>query len=71
MVYERHANGHFDNDKHWWVQAEDVIGQLYLAEFHNEPGEVEKPGSRGSTSKITSWLPMANGTGRAVVPTVP
>lgn len=42
MVYERHANGHFDNDKHWWVQAEDVIGQLYLAEFHNEPGEVEK-----------------------------
>ena len=42
MVYERHANGHFDNDKHWWVQAEDVIGQLYLAEFHNEPDEVEK-----------------------------
>lgn len=34
MVYERHANGHYDNDKHWWVQAENVIGQLYLWKFH-------------------------------------
>lgn len=42
MVYERHASGHYDNDKHWWVQAEDVIGQLYLAAFHNYPEETEK-----------------------------
>ena len=34
MVYERHASGHYDNDKHWWVQAEDMVGQLYLARFH-------------------------------------
>lgn len=34
MVYERHGNGHYDNDKHWWVQAENVIGQLYLWKFH-------------------------------------
>lgn len=34
MVYERYRNGHYDNDKHWWVQAENVIGQLYLWKFH-------------------------------------
>lgn len=34
MVYERHSNGHYDNDKHWWVQAENVIGQLYLWKYH-------------------------------------
>lgn len=34
MIYERHGNGHYDNDKHWWVQAENVIGQLYLWKFH-------------------------------------
>lgn len=34
MVYERHADGRFNNDKHWWVQAENVIGQIYLWKFH-------------------------------------
>jgi mannobiose 2-epimerase len=37
LVYERHANGSYDNDKHWWVQAECVIGQIYLALFHELP----------------------------------
>jgi mannobiose 2-epimerase len=37
LIYERHANGRYDNDKHWWVQAENVIGQVYLAVFHNQP----------------------------------
>ena len=37
MVYERHGNGHYDNDKHWWVQAENVVGQIYLWRFHNMP----------------------------------
>lgn len=41
MVYERHADGHYDNDKHWWVQAESVIGQLYLAAFHSMPEQRE------------------------------
>ncbi len=41
MVYERHASGHYDNDKHWWVQAENVIGQLYLACFHGKPEALE------------------------------
>lgn len=34
MIYERHANGRYDNDKHWWVQAENVIGQIYLWRYH-------------------------------------
>ena len=34
MVYERHGNGSYDNDKHWWVQAEQVVGLAYLYKFH-------------------------------------
>lgn len=34
MIYERHGNGSYDNEKHWWVQAEAVIGQAYLSAFH-------------------------------------
>lgn len=41
MVYELHADGHLDADLHWWVQAENVIGQLYLAQFHSAPGSEE------------------------------
>ena len=36
MIYERHADYRYDNDKHWWVQAEEVIGQLYLYLFHGQ-----------------------------------
>ncbi|MCG4843289.1 hypothetical protein L0N32_10945, partial [Streptococcus gordonii] len=25
----------------WWVQAEDVIGQLYLAAFHHTPSALD------------------------------
>lgn len=42
MVYERHADGSLDEDLHWWVQAEDVIGQLYLAAYHDKPGFIAK-----------------------------
>lgn len=42
MVYERHGNGAYDNDKHWWVQAENVIGQLYLARFHAHPEQLAR-----------------------------
>ncbi len=36
MIYEREADGSSDTDRHWWVQAEAVIGQLYLWKFHGE-----------------------------------
>lgn len=42
MVYERHPDGRYDNDKHWWVQAENVIGQLWLAEHHGLSGQEVK-----------------------------
>lgn len=42
MVYERHGNGHYDNDKHWWVQAETVIGQLYLWKYHGMEDMLDK-----------------------------
>ncbi len=42
MVYERHEDGAYDNDKHWWVQAENVIGQIYLWKYHNRPEMLEK-----------------------------
>lgn len=34
MIYERHGNGHYDDEKHWWVQAETVVGLLWLAKYH-------------------------------------
>ncbi|MDE6346710.1 MAG: AGE family epimerase/isomerase [Muribaculaceae bacterium] len=38
MIYERVATPdgsvHIDGDLHWWVQAEDVIGLVYLYRFH-------------------------------------
>ncbi|MCC8072313.1 MAG: AGE family epimerase/isomerase [Bacteroidales bacterium] len=37
MVYERHADGRYDNEKHWWVQAELMVGLLYLAAYHQQP----------------------------------
>ncbi len=36
MIYERHANGELDTDRHWWVQAEAIVGLMWLAEFHND-----------------------------------
>lgn len=42
MIYERHASGGYDNEKHWWVQAENVVGQIYLAKFHGLESMLEK-----------------------------
>ncbi|MCD8386804.1 MAG: AGE family epimerase/isomerase [Bacteroidales bacterium] len=42
MIYERHASGAYDNDKHWWVQAECVVGQLWLYRFHDMPEQLER-----------------------------
>lgn len=34
MVYEQHADGSRCNERHWWVQAECVIGLVYLYHYH-------------------------------------
>ncbi len=36
MIYERHANGELDTDRHWWVQAECVVGLMWLAKYHGD-----------------------------------
>lgn len=42
LIYERHANGSYDNDKHWWAQAETVVGMLYLWKHHGMEEMIEK-----------------------------
>lgn len=34
MSYERHAGGCLVSDRHWWVQAETVVGFLWLWRYH-------------------------------------
>ena len=42
LIYERHADGCLDTERHWWVQAECIVGQLYMALFHGQPRFYEK-----------------------------
>ncbi|MPN27282.1 Cellobiose 2-epimerase [bioreactor metagenome] len=35
MIYEVKNNGEADRDRHWWVQAETLVGLLYLGRYHN------------------------------------
>lgn len=35
MDYEKLEDGSVDNEKHWWVQAESVVGQIYMYVYHN------------------------------------
>lgn len=36
MIYERYADGRTDDERHWWVQAENVVGQLWLWRYHGD-----------------------------------
>ena len=36
LMYEREPDGHFDTDKHWWPQAEAVVGFLSAYEFSGQ-----------------------------------
>lgn len=42
MVYELYGDGHLNDSLDWWVQAEDVIGQLYLWKYHGQEEMLEK-----------------------------
>ncbi|MEN6618825.1 MAG: AGE family epimerase/isomerase [Rikenellaceae bacterium] len=37
MIYELHNDGTADMERHWWVQAETLIGLIYLNKFHDYP----------------------------------
>ncbi|OUQ53964.1 N-acyl-D-glucosamine 2-epimerase [Alistipes sp. An116] len=41
MIYERHADGKIDSERHWWVQAETVIGLYYLYRYFGQPKAIE------------------------------
>ena len=58
VVYEFHADGHLDADRHWWVQAENVIGQLYLARFHSDPDTPEE--QKWLADAYQSWRYIAD-----------
>lgn len=58
MVYELHADGHLDADRHWWVQAENVIGQLYLARFHSNPDTLKE--EKWIADAYQSWRYIAD-----------
>lgn len=36
MIYERHNAASVDSDRHWWVQAECVVGMLWLWKHHGQ-----------------------------------
>lgn len=36
MAYEGNAEGITDRERHWWVQAETMVGLYYLSAFHGE-----------------------------------
>lgn len=37
MIYENHPGVSCDTDRHWWVQAENVVGSLWLWKYMNVP----------------------------------
>ena len=36
LICERRADGTCDLERHWWVQAENVVGQLWLWRHHGD-----------------------------------
>ena len=33
LIYEVHTDGTVDTDRHWWVQAESVVGNLWAWKY--------------------------------------
>ena len=43
MIYEKNTEtGEVDADRHWWVQAETVVGYINLYEYFNNEDALEK-----------------------------
>ncbi len=42
MIYECHEDGKLDTDRHWWVQAEAIVGFVWMAKFHQDQDAMSK-----------------------------
>ena len=42
MRYEKLPDGSFDNERQWWVQAETVVGNLWLWKYHADVAGLER-----------------------------
>lgn len=42
MRYEKFADGSFDDSRQWWVQAETVVGNLWLWKYHGDDSAVDR-----------------------------
>ena len=42
MRYEQLPDGSFDDSRQWWVQAETVVGNLWLWKYHSDDAALER-----------------------------
>ena len=42
MRYEKLTDGTFDDSRQWWVQAETVVGNLWLWKYHGDAGAADR-----------------------------
>lgn len=42
MLYERFSDGTADESRQWWVQAETVVGNLWLWKYHGDDAAAER-----------------------------
>lgn len=42
MRYERLPDGRYDDSRQWWVQAEAVVGNLWLWKYHSDPAAADR-----------------------------
>ena len=42
MLYEVRADGSLDDSRQWWVQAETVVGNLWLWKYHGDPAGLDR-----------------------------
>ena len=42
MLYERQPDGTVDESRQWWVQAETVVGNLWLWKYHADADALER-----------------------------
>ncbi len=52
MIYEKKADGTLDESRQWWVQAETVVGLLWLWKYHNL--------SEGADKAVSGWNYIKN-----------